>query len=140
MENKNSVTFKEIYDNYIVYSDGKVWSKRYKRFLKGNIVRGYLVVCLNHKMKLVHRLVAESFIPNPDNLPQVNHKDENKLNNSVENLEWCDAKYNTNYGTGIQRQWETKHNKNKDKAEQYIKEHNVKERLYANEYYKRIKI
>jgi hypothetical protein len=41
--------------------------------------------------------VAEAFLENPDGLPQVNHKDENKHNNCVENLEWCDAKYNVNY-------------------------------------------
>ena len=52
---------------------------------------------------IVHRLVAEAFIPNPNNLPQVNHKDENSLNNCVDNLEWCTAKYNLTYGTRIER-------------------------------------
>lgn len=51
----------------------------------------------------VHRLVAQTFIPNPDNLPEVNHKDENKANNCVDNLEWCNKKYNMNYGTAIKR-------------------------------------
>lgn len=51
----------------------------------------------------VHRLVAKSFIPNPKKLPFVNHKNEKKDDNRVDNLEWCDAKYNTNYGTGIKR-------------------------------------
>lgn len=48
----------------------------------------------------IHRLVAEAFIPNPLNLPLVNHKDENKLNNCVDNLEWCDAIYNATYSFG----------------------------------------
>ena len=55
------------------------------------------------KTFLVHRLVAEAFIPNPQQLTQVNHKDENGHNNYVQNLEWVDAKYNANYGTRNKR-------------------------------------
>ena len=64
---------------------------------------GYLCVGLNKNGKRktfkVHRLVAITFIPNIDNLPEVNHKDENKSNNCVDNLEWCTHDYNSNYGT-----------------------------------------
>lgn len=70
-----------------------------KKFVRGE----YLTVVLSKNSKKssfsVHRLVAEAFIPNPYNLPQVNHKDENKLNNNAENLEWVTAKQNMNYGT-----------------------------------------
>lgn len=64
---------------------------------------GYLQVGLckqgKRKMCRVHRLVAENFIDNPNNYPMINHKDENKTNNNVENLEFCDVAYNNNYGT-----------------------------------------
>lgn len=67
----------------------------------------YLYVSLTHRDKVrfssVHRLVAEAFIPNPEKLPQVNHKDEDKFNNCAENLEWCTASYNNRYGTKIAR-------------------------------------
>lgn len=57
----------------------------------------------SRKLYRVHRLVAEAFIPNPNNLSQVNHKDENKKNNQVDNLEWCSQAYNNMYGTRLER-------------------------------------
>lgn len=69
----------------------------------GDNGHGYLIVNLYKdnkvKMSYIHRLVANAFIPNPYNLPQINHKDEDKSNNDVQNLEWCTQKYNSNYGT-----------------------------------------
>jgi hypothetical protein len=73
---------------------------------------GYLQVDLwknsKAKVKFVHRLVAEAFIPNPDNLPCVNHKDEDKTNNCATNLEWCSYTFNNNYGTRNKRLAKTK--------------------------------
>ena len=100
--------WKEIqdYPGYKVSNLGRVMNK-HSRIMKLNNVRGYELILLTKDKKQycrqVHRLVALAFIPNPDNLPYINHKDECKNNNCVDNLEWCDAKYNINYGTGISR-------------------------------------
>ena len=94
---------------YQVSSWGRVKSTyRGGRVLKGRKTKtGYLRInlCKNRNVKeyLVHRLVAQAFIPNPQNKPQVNHIDEDKENNHVNNLEWCTAKENVNHGTRILR-------------------------------------
>ena len=89
---------------------GKKWSHRKEgRVLlpSYNKANGYLSVCLckdgEHHHAYLHRLVAAAFLPNPSNLPFVNHKDENKRNNDAGNLEWCSHLYNIRYGTGMQR-------------------------------------
>lgn len=106
----------ENFDKYEVSNYGNVRFKVIKRskhenrppqisyrLLRPCTKSGYATVQISNSYyistRLVHRLVAKAFIPNPDNLPQVNHKDENTLNNNVENLEWCTNEYNSNYGT-----------------------------------------
>lgn len=87
---------------YFVTEDGKVFSSRSNQWLTIRYnSTGYQYVGLvdgKQHNRYVHRLVAEAFIPNPDNLPCVNHKDENPTNNNVGNLEWCTYEYNNNYG------------------------------------------
>lgn len=85
---------------YAVTSCGKIWSYRRKRFLKyGVSTKGYLVVnlCKNGKVKqfFVHRLVAQAYIPNPNNLHEVDHIDSNKTHNYVNNLQWLSHKDNS---------------------------------------------
>lgn len=86
---------------------GKGGYERKQHILSKCNTKGYLKVDLWKQNKkycfLVHRLIATAFIPNPNNFPQINHKDEIKDNNSIDNLEWCTDKYNRNYGTAQQR-------------------------------------
>ena len=96
---KNVIGYEGLYE---VSNIGNVRNVKRNTLLRLSKNQGYIQVWL-YKNGIraglkVHRLVAEAFLPNPDNLPQVNHKDEDKTNNRVENLEWCTAKYNTNYG------------------------------------------
>ena len=94
-------------DRYVKYSNGRIHLYKGKVLSPGIKPDGYLLInlCCNgkHNTIRVHRLVTEAFLPNPDNLPEVNHKDEDKTNNRVENLEWCDYVYNNNYGTKPER-------------------------------------
>ena len=95
---------------YQISNKGRVKSLKYgkERILRPGIDGyGYMFVCLcnDNVMKYfkLHRLVAQAFIPNIDNLSEINHKDENKLNNCVENLEWMTHIDNCNYGTRNKR-------------------------------------
>lgn len=100
-------------ERYEVSNKGRIKSLNYNntgeaRLLKNSISNtGYYVVMLYRdgkaKRKFVHRLVAETYLPNPNNYPIINHKNENKLDNRVYNLEWCTYSYNLSYGTCIDR-------------------------------------
>ena len=120
---------------YQVSNLGRVKSLNYKNYEKERILKygintqGYLIVCLcvnkQRKIFAVHRLVSQAFIDNPNNLPQVNHIDENKHNNCVDNLEWCDSKYNNNYGTRMQRALLTRIIRNRKTAPKKIDQYSL---------------
>lgn len=147
------------FEGYEVSSYGRVWSNKKQQLLRpGKNKNGYLIVSLQKDgkgfTKYIHRLVSEEFILNVNNLPCVNHKNERKDDNRVENLEWCSYQYNINYGTGINRMLDTnvrngRYNQDSiglSKAEQMKKwrERNIdlyleRNRRYAKKHYSKIK-
>lgn len=122
MEIKEEWKIIEKYPDYMISNLGNVKSLKYgkERMLKQKINKnGYcnIAICKDGKQKtyLVHRIVATHFLPNPNNLPQVNHRDENKQNNCVENLEFCTHQYNNTYGTRLEKCSKSMIGKNKGK-------------------------
>ena len=124
----NSLEYKYIkgYNNkYYITKEGKVYISNYKntgvdKEMRPRIIAGYYALGLEdpkstsknriQKIHKIHRLLAEYFIPNPDNKPCINHKDGNKLNNSLDNLEWVTISENTKhaYANKLERNWWTK--------------------------------
>lgn len=99
------------FPNYEISSLGNVRNIKKNKLMSIYFRKGYSLVKLSanghSKEYKVHRLVAQAFIENPCNYDCINHKDEIKSHNSVDNLEWCDHKYNNTYGSRVQRQRET---------------------------------
>ena len=131
---------------YQVSNLGNVKSLNYHRSGKEKVLtpfhkpNGYMTITLwkdnSGHTKHIHRLVAETFIENPDNLPEVNHIDENKENNRIDNLEWCNSKYNMNYGEGAHKKSAENHKKT---VEQYDLQGNfIKEWRSATDIHKEL--
>ena len=101
------------FPHYLASEDGQIYSLYSNKFLKPRVCKqtGYaqLTLCENKvkHVKHVHRLVALAVVPNPDELPWINHKDENRVNNAAENLEWCTPSYNNSYGRKAEKQRKT---------------------------------
>ena len=128
---------------YKVSNLGRVKSLNYRKTGKERILipcktaNGYLQVRLSKncisKQHLIHRLIAQAFIENPENLPEVNHIDEDKTNNCVSNLEWCDRKYNNNYGTHNEKILKTKKLRNCETAARIVSQFTL-DGKFVNEY------
>lgn len=138
---------------YQVSNYGRVkslnYSNQYKSFVRNRILKlstnhkGYVCVSIGYKPRrtcTVHRLVAQAFIPNPNKLPQVNHKDGNKQNNVVSNLEWCDNDFNMNHAK-INGLLNGRTNKLKKQIEQYsLNDEFISKWASAKDVYQTLKI
>lgn len=96
------------YEGYYQASTfGNIYSILNKKILKPDNIRGYLRVTLcknaERKKHFVHRIIASTYLANPFNLPFINHKNNIPIDNKYDNLEWCDSKYNNNYGDRLQK-------------------------------------
>lgn len=111
------------FEDYLIYSDGRVYSEKTGKFLKPHIDKdGYLIVHLCNcgvKKVRVHRLVAEAFIPNPENKPFIDHIDTERSNNDISNLRWVTAKENNNNPITLKRLSES--HKGKPHSEEHKK-------------------
>lgn len=119
------------YSKYLIFEDGAIYSLKSKKYLKPiKKSTGYYAVNLFDdngipKMFFIHRLVAENFIPNPNNYTDINHIDENKANNDVNNLEWCNKSYNENFGSKKKREIQTKTDTNKINGHKQISQYDL---------------
>lgn len=99
--------------DYRIQPDGRIYSYYTKKYLKEETLKnGYKRVWFKGKNTLVHRIIAEHFIPNPDNLPCVGHKDDNRENNCVDNLYWTDYQENNTHNGRHLRAAETRRARN----------------------------
>lgn len=140
--------YKVIYDLYCIFDDGRVYSYKSFKWLRPDIDKnGYYKITLHYENSRyrfsLHRLVAKYFIPNPFNLPQINHIDGNKGNNHWSNLEWCSALYNNkharilglnNISESNRKRWENPEFRNKTSAKfrDVFKDRNFKSRNNPN--------
>lgn len=109
---------------YQVSSLGNIRNSKNKLLKLYHNTNGYMSIDLYkngkvHKFR-VHRLVAEAFIPNLYNLPMVNHRDGNKMNNQVSNLEWCDNSYNLSYGSRAEKMFQSRIDRNRKTAQKKV--------------------